>query len=393
MAHKRKGRKIYTYRVRNRKMFSKSHPMRSALGVFLTLVLAAFAGVVGYSIAAPITERLAAEAESPTTVPPETTTVTTETTTAPASTSSAQSTSEVTTATTTAATAVTVPPRFDEPVQLIYCASEETVTDADLLEITVESLAQQGYTAMMLPLKTAGGTLLYRSGVEAAQVSGASAEDLPALAALSDTISQRGLSAMALFDTLNDQAYPSAYTNGAYTIADSGQRWLDTKVENGGKPWLSPFTEYGRSYLAQLAAEITEAGFSRLFCHDFIFPTFRDSDVSYIGSFVRSEERRAEALGDVITAISDAAAGTVYAYTEGEELQIADLPEGVTVYMKLTPSSSENALAQLQAAQSLAGEKAVIPWVIRGTLNDTALDEILHALYDAGCREMVVSAE
>ena len=69
MSNRRKGRKIYTYRVKNRRMFSKYHPMRSALGVTVLVFLVALFGVVGYSILGPLMTRLPKEKENPTRTP------------------------------------------------------------------------------------------------------------------------------------------------------------------------------------------------------------------------------------------------------------------------------------------------------------------------------------
>ena len=395
MPHKRKGRKIYTYRVRNRKMFSKGHPMRSALGIVLTLLLTVFAGIVGYSIAAPVIERLSAEAESPTTVPAETTSTTTmqqtETTTSASVTTSTSYTES--TVETTVSTSKTIPQRFSEPVQLVYCVPEENMNDAELLNITAESLVSQGYNAMMFPLKSVGGSLLYSSGVSEAQTCGASDPARLSLEDLTQIAWTRGMSCMALFDTLNDNLYPAGFQSGAYCITEGG-RWLDTAEERGGKPWISPFSESARGYLSALTQEISGAGFSRIYCSDLIFPHFRDSDIRYLGSYVKNPERRAEAISAVMSGITDSASGALYTGKYGEETTaevVSALSPETAVSLQISPSSAAKSKEQLSAARNLAGDRPFIPWVVRGAMTESELNAVLDMLYESGYREIVVS--
>lgn len=368
--------------------------MRSAFGMILTLVLAVFFGIVGYSIAAPVIERLSAEAESPTTVPAETTTTAmtemqTETTSAAALTTSAPA--ETTVTTTATEPAVT---RFAEPVQLAYCLPEESLTDPELLELTAESLRSQGYTAMVFPLKTAGGKLLYASETEAASVSNAFDADAPSLADLAAVASLRNMQCMARFDTLNDNIYPAAYQNGAYCIADEGGRWLDTAEERGGKPWISPFTDAARAYLSSLCGEITDAGFTGIYCTDLMFPYFRDSDVSLLGSYVNDSVRRRDALAAVMTEMVNAAPGAVYTcgvHEENNTETIGAIAADAPVCVMIAPADPASAAAQLTEAVSLIEGRELIPWVLRGAMDDASLNAVLDSLYEAGYRKMVVS--
>lgn len=369
--------------------------MRSAFGIVLTLVLAVFFGIVGYSIAAPVIERLSAEAESPTTVPLETTTTAmTEMqpeTTAAVSAAATSVPAETTVTTTGTEPAVT---RFAEPVQLAYCVPEESLTDPELLELTAESLRSQGYTAMIFPLKSAGGKLLYASENEAASVSNAFEAGAPSLADLAAVASMRNMQCMARFDTLNDNIYPAAYQNGAYCIADEGGRWLDTAEERGGKPWLSPFSDSARAYLSSLCGEINDAGFTGIFCTDLMFPLFRDSDVSLLGSYVNDSVRRREALAAVMTEITNAAPGAVYTcgvHEENNTETIGAVAADAPVCVMIAPTDPASAAAQLTEAVALLEGRELIPWVLRGTMDDTSLNAVLDSLYEAGYRKMVVS--
>lgn len=410
MPHRRRGRKIYTYRVKNRRVFSKNHPMRSAFGMILTLVMIVFAGIVGYSVVAPIAERLTAEAEQPTSVPDPFDPDALPTTTAP------QDPDAETTATTTAATTAPVSGlHFKSPVTLGYLAAAEDLTDVEQLSQQAASLAAKGYNSMILPLKTAGGKLTYASSVEAAAVSQATDSSLPTLAQLRETCLAQHMGCMALFSTLDDQTYPLGFAEGAYLFAETGERWLDGSAENGGKPWISPFAEPARTYLADLAQEITDAGFQRVFCTDLIFPAFFDTDIACIGNELAEQSARSEALNAVLGSLSERAAGTVYTFdlqtaaAGKEETLLGKLAASQTVCVKMDPVGFETAFTLdgtvydpagltdaektgllLRAAERIAEQRTLYPCIKGSTLSDAALQEMLDVLYDAGYRTMLI---
>ncbi|MBR4199736.1 MAG: hypothetical protein IKQ91_00485, partial [Oscillospiraceae bacterium] len=61
MKHRKKGRKIYTYHAKNRRIFSSYHPVRSAVTTVLTLIVIGVLGFVGYNIVGPVVTRLQQE--------------------------------------------------------------------------------------------------------------------------------------------------------------------------------------------------------------------------------------------------------------------------------------------------------------------------------------------
>ena len=126
------------------------------------------------------------------------------------------------------------------------------------------------------------------------------------LSEIVSAITAEGLKPVAEISTLNDNVYSQVYTVASYKFADDGQTsWWDNSLEKGGKPWLSPFSEYAGQYLGEIASEIANAGFSQIICTDFVFPPFRDSDVEILGNYVVADDRY-KALLSVAYAIHDA---------------------------------------------------------------------------------------
>jgi len=129
--HKKKGRKIYTYQARNRRVFSDYHPVRSAIGTAVTLVLIGVIGFVGYNVVGPIVTRLHQEELSPTataepyfteTPPPETAAELAETVTTSVSLTTV--TTALTTETVETTTTDPFPARFAEDVDVARRAGD-----------------------------------------------------------------------------------------------------------------------------------------------------------------------------------------------------------------------------------------------------------------------------
>ena len=429
MKHKRKGRRIYTYHARNRRVFSPYHPVRSAIGTGVTLVLIAVLGFVGYHVVGPIVTRLNAEAESPTTTPdpffaevsetdPQPGTETQPTATEP------EQTSAATTTTTTVTTEITTTPapvqtRFAEGVTVAYLAQADVLADLDTLEAEAARLAGQGYHAMLLPLKQTGGMLQYASSNEKAQTCGASNQNKLTLREIQNAAKRYDISCMALMSTLEDRMYPSYFSDGSYMFQDGSTRWLDDKPDEGGKPWLDPFTDGARKYLADLAAEIADSGMSGVICTDTVFPHFFNSDTDHLGKRIQDPAKRQDALVSTLNAIADAAPDAACcmidlsaAVSGGEEgfvpdklrmksacvrIDINDFSEPFYANEeRFDPSSLgfEDKIAMLAAAaEQVTGNLRMYPCIVKGDLTEAQLEAAISVLAEAGYDTVYVTED
>ena len=414
---KRKGRKLYTYRTKNKRIFSRKHPMRSALGITLTLVLAASLGVVGYSVVGPLVSRMTAEAEHPTQTddPYPFDTAQIETTAAPETSAPVTSASETTQTTTTAET--TVPRRespYPEDLVLGRILTEQTAADLKLLDTAALQAADSGFTELVLPLKLPGGMLQYASELPNAQKAGAAPES-PALSDLLAVADRYGLSLSANISLLDDQVFPAYFAEAAYQLSGSHSRWLDKAESDGGKPWLSPFSDAARSYLRDLVQELHDGGCSNVFCTDLTIPRFRASDVELVGGYVNDPDQRAAALAATVNAVTEAAPGTYFRYAlrdavsgNAEALQ-PDLLSGETLCAEIDLEAlskpfrygderytlnklplAERVSAALELAQKTAGDAQIIPCFVRGGMSDEDLQTVISSAYDAGCRHLLI---
>ncbi len=281
--------KVHTYsRKRRRRVFS---PMRTVMSVCLTFAVAGAVGVVGYSIAKPILEMSGSREESFAEAPTAVTTVSAE---------AEMFYTENTIITETTEAAVPVSGEIQYAVQL----PENALKSADALSVAVAAAKQQtpDLTAVVISMKIQGGAILYDTKIPLAEASGA-AQGILTAEEIVRIVSENGCTAVASCSLLYDNLAPDGDAQTGY-ITESGSRWLDNKKENGGKPWINPFSETAKQYLSALVCEMAEAGFSEIWCNDVMFPPFRDSDLLYIGESVQNPDRGA-ALAALLNRLAD----------------------------------------------------------------------------------------
>ena len=424
MKHRKKGRRIYTYRTKNRRVFNRNHPMRSAFGTAVLLALLAFCVIVGYNVIGPIVTRVNLEAEHPTTTPdpyfsessdasdkpdkPDT----------PESGSQPEQSAKQTTAkikattlsVTTTVTTTTEPvmTRFPDGAEVDYMLPEDALRDLNTLDRYAADAAKQGYTAVVLPLKLKGGMLQYASGNDRAKTCGASSVNMLTLREITNAVDRYHLTCSALFSTLEDHVYPNVYMDGSF-IFNGSTRWLDNKPESGGKPWLNPFDPASGNYLADLAAEIERSGFRHILCTDAVFPNFFRSDAELLGNRIQDNEQRKKALTSVLNQISAAApsAGSYISLAElvlgHEEAFVPEMLEAKQVYVRIDPqdlpqaftlggqnydpaslSGDDKILLLASAAKAAAGGRQLIPVIPAGGRTDAEITHLIETLCGAG---------
>lgn len=425
MKHRKKGRKIYTYQAKNRRIFSPYHPVRNAVGTVLTLVLMAVLGIVGYNIIGPVTDRLRAEEIAPTTTPepyfteaaPETTAPPeqTEIQTEAVTTVTTQKTEQPTTEETTVTTEFPFNNRYPADATIAYYVPEDTLKDLDALGAAAKKCAEQGYCAMILPMKLPSGMLQYASSVEKARACGASNDAMLTLREITNETSRYHVKCIAEFSTLEDHTYSNYFMEGSYVFQDGNTRWLDNKPEEGGKPWLNPFDAASAEYLAELAAELGSGGFASVICKGTVFPHFFQSDADLIGNHVMDADKRRTALDFVLNTIAAGAPGAglytdAHALLSGEEeaFDAKGLSMG-TVFAKIDPAAfdapfavegerydptalafREKLLMITDGLQKTVGGRILVPCLSESEWSAADIEQAIEIFYNAGYKNVYI---
>jgi len=269
MKFKNKGRKIYKTKEKN--YYGKSTAGK-ILSAALSLLLLGGIGFLGYSVAEPIINYSKKRGDSDAVI--------TETTDA----------SQVTSFDITDnASEVMNPSEASAEQLMIKSLTTADLTDSESLREALAGMADSGIEFVSVPLKVGRGEIYYSSRVTEAQLCGAVKSQLT-LYEISKAIRDSGLKPAAEINILHDNIIAKTYPDTGYKIESDGSCWLDNDSENGGEPWISPFSDEALTYVYSIADEVAAADFEKVICSDIVFPPFREKDIELIGAELRSSD-------------------------------------------------------------------------------------------------------
>ena len=294
MKIKNKGRKIYKTKEKN--YYGKS-PAAKVLSASLTVLLIGGIGFIGYSVAGPVIDFTkkkgdetvdtddAVYTEDYTSIEPSSDEAAVQPETSSKTSSSAGTTM------TTAAEDTVMSHMVDAGTYHAYALSEDDMVSIDAIKEAVKAIPDpQDIDFIEVPLKLAGGKVLYATQAREAAFTGALQSSLKA-EEIAEAITDAGFRPAAHISTFRDHIVPATLPETGYSFEDGSSQWLDNKPEKDGKPWLDPFSDQAVGYVSFLSGEAAGAGFERVICSDFVFPSFFDSDYDLLGDRYKEEER------------------------------------------------------------------------------------------------------
>lgn len=148
---------------------------------------------------------------------------------------------------------------------------QNILLDSTQWQSFLDSAKAQGYTAVTVTLKDGQGALYYNSAVPRAVSNGAVVAGAVDAAQLCQTIQASGLTPVARMGCFVDR-YGSVGTDATFTSGGS-RLWQGTPNTENAFAYLDPYTDVARTYLVQIAQEITTAGFQNILLDDVTFPT------------------------------------------------------------------------------------------------------------------------
>lgn len=169
-----------------------------------------------------------------------------------------------------------------------------------------------GYNAVYVELKTADGKIHYKTTNEMAAKLDAVATNAVDINWLAGKIKDAALTPVATMRTLKD---PSAHVkhDNSYCYNESlTTNWLDNSVKLGGKPWLNPYMDNARNYIAALTKEMSEAGFKTILLSDVIFPDKNTRSMGLVNQTKPYSEILAQVLSEAAAAAGDAQVFVLY---------------------------------------------------------------------------------
>lgn len=159
--------------------------------------------------------------------------------------------------------------------------SLSALSDEAAIRATAQSLAQQGVTYALVPLKDTNGYIYYASAVPTASGSVAASVVDPAL--IASIFKEEGLVPVAEVAAFQDPI--ASYTDRSMAIqyaGEGGYLWLDAaNVAAGGKAWLNPYAPSSIQFVGDLVEELYNCGFEQVCLSAVQFPQSTSSKQSF----------------------------------------------------------------------------------------------------------------
>lgn len=159
-----------------------------------------------------------------------------------------------------------------KPLRAVYVPMATGGTTANL-DAIISGLEGTDVNAVMIDIKNPAGDVLFKTKNEMANKWGVVSGNAVDLRELADKLESKGLMLAAKMSVFRD---PRAASAGrlAYAInyQDSEFLWLDAAPEDGGRPWLNPYSIPTQEYINSLAEEAFDAGVKLLVLENVQFP-------------------------------------------------------------------------------------------------------------------------
>lgn len=283
---------------RNKPMFKKKRtPARTAFNLLLLIAVLLLIVFLGYSVGKGVTDFIKNRPDTPVTPVDPTPDISVPTEPDEPATNDDP-------ITTTSPEPDIVPEPVVAKKRILYINMPENGNFDDYLNARITYAQENDYAGVCVELVADGGRICYASTNEKAVAAGAVAESgLIDLAQAAQRITEAGLRPYARVSLLSDHIVSWFDKGVCYLFENSTSTWLDDSAANGGKPWISAFSQGAKDYMSSVVSEIADAGFEGVIAGEIEFPRFRNSDLNYIGASVKSAERYL-ALAEFSNAVS-----------------------------------------------------------------------------------------
>lgn len=182
----------------------------------------------------------------------------------------------------------------------------QLMLDAAALSRFLDGLEGTGINAVLVDIKDKQGQVLFSSGNQKAREWGVIASGAVDLASLGQVLADRGLALMVRLSVFRDESAARADESCAVNYRAPGTLWLDNFPEQGGKPWLNPYSAAARRYITDLALEAADCGAAYIVLDDCHFPPNSLTGDAYFGETGGVE--RTQLLAGFVAELEEAAA-------------------------------------------------------------------------------------
>lgn len=177
-----------------------------------------------------------------------------------------------------------LPEEFLEKETIAVSVPEEMLYNAiDYYEFL--TALEDDITAIVIDMKTRSGTVTYVSDYVSVADAKASHEDAFDLESRVKTARKLGFDVIARIFAFEDSTAPYNANEMAIRYeSEDGVLWLDDSVDNGGKPWLNPYSDTAQKYILDIVYDAIECKVDAVLLDGVRFPENEGMDYAYFGA-------------------------------------------------------------------------------------------------------------
>lgn len=196
-------------------------------------------------------------------------------------------------------------PEYDliaqQGIKAVYVPASK-LGDEPYLKSVIKQLKRKNCNSVVIDFKTEDGKLAYSSLQENAILAKAALYDNDTIRQALSIFKSADIAVIARVFCFQDPAVATANSELAVKYMDTDVNWLDGSDDNGGKPWLNPYSKRVKKYLCAVVKEINSFGINAFMLESLQFPSGENiSGATYPGE--KSQDKRNTALKEVISAI------------------------------------------------------------------------------------------
>lgn len=248
-------------------------------------------------------------------------------------------TSKDSTDATSSETVVVRPERTEYTTGLSVVVDVDVFKNSEKFAAFIESAVEQGVGNVIIELKDADGYLYYNSSIKNAKSCKAiSSNAITNLSSVIAKLRENNIAVTAKIHCFSDRLATEIKDAAVKQGGEFGAIWFNAPKENGGKPWLNPYSDVACDYLLSIVKEVTNMGVDNILLSSLQFPTGSQSNAYY--GYDSEKVSKDECLTRFVTAVKKQVE-----YAESEVWVEAQIPHYLDKNPEIYGSNPFNYLA------------------------------------------------
>ena len=152
------------------------------------------------------------------------------------------------------------------------CLPPQTIRDRAAVKASIRQLKRRNCNSVILDFKTQDGRLLYASLQQPALLAGCSMFSNETVRNAIKQYQNASITVLARVYCFEDPTVAALDPAYAVTYMNTQVLWRDKKEEDGGKPWLNPYSSEARAYLLGVLKELSAFNLGGVILESVCFP-------------------------------------------------------------------------------------------------------------------------